>query len=609
MEDLIEALVRVTADPPSAGNAATNSVLIPEYIVVQSPGMERYLSLQLAARHGICANTRFFFPQNFMRELLAVRRGRPFPFDRDRLAWLVYALLPELVVDDRFVILRRYIRQQQTDKTTKTHRNDPENPASALRHMRLSRRIADLYDHYLIHRPEWLLAWQKGEPANIPLADDLFHQDVGQHVQWQSHLWKRIVQADSSFNFQHLLDDFKSHLSGAEGLAPGFPHRLIFLGVSALPELYRQLLSLLGRQVDIHMFNLIPTERITRNIRSGKAANDLLPFTERQSRTLLEFLGTIVASEKPQWNVSKSKTGRSGKSATDGGPADSGPGVAQESPGTHRTRLNSIQNAIIQNDLSASEREQTDRFAEDTSLVIQSCHSPLRELEVLHDWLLEQFRVRPDLHPDEIIVLTPDMETYAPLIEAVFRNPESDAHRITYTIADTAGSPEELEYRDTFFKMLELCSSRFPAGAVLQFCESAPVQRRFGFTQTELDALRLWIQRLNIRWGYNAATKSELGLPAEEANTWERGLHRLLLGYFIPNDRMDSDAAPPLFADLEPAPYMRGDNVALLERFAICLQTLENLSRNLRYVHRLGDWSTILHDAITGLLDDPDGRL
>ncbi|MFH1480516.1 MAG: exodeoxyribonuclease V subunit gamma, partial [Pseudomonadota bacterium] len=44
------------------------SPLASEIVVVQSRGMERWLSMQLAERHGICANFRFPFPNAFVQE-------------------------------------------------------------------------------------------------------------------------------------------------------------------------------------------------------------------------------------------------------------------------------------------------------------------------------------------------------------------------------------------------------------------------------------------------------------------------------------------------------------------------------------------------------------
>ena len=72
----------------------------------------------------------------------------------------------------------------------------------------------------------------------------------------------------------------------------------------------------------------------------------------------------------------------------------------------------------------------------DTSIQVHSCHSPMREIEVLHDNLLAMFEEDPDLMPKDIIVMTPDMDTYAPYIQAVFAAQIDDALRIPFSIAD-----------------------------------------------------------------------------------------------------------------------------------------------------------------------------
>ena len=55
MEVLAQRLCEVLKTPLA-------SPLATEIVVVQSRGMERWLSLQLAEAHGICANIRFPFP-------------------------------------------------------------------------------------------------------------------------------------------------------------------------------------------------------------------------------------------------------------------------------------------------------------------------------------------------------------------------------------------------------------------------------------------------------------------------------------------------------------------------------------------------------------------
>ena len=61
MEILAEQLARTVREPLS-------SPLSPEIIVVQSRGMERWVSLELARHNGICANCHFPFPNVFLEE-------------------------------------------------------------------------------------------------------------------------------------------------------------------------------------------------------------------------------------------------------------------------------------------------------------------------------------------------------------------------------------------------------------------------------------------------------------------------------------------------------------------------------------------------------------
>jgi exodeoxyribonuclease V gamma subunit len=56
---------------------------------------------------------------------------------------------------------------------------------------------------------------------------------------------------------------------------------------------------------------------------------------------------------------------------------------------------------------------------DDSSISIHSCHTPLRELETLRNYLLTIAEKHP-LDASEVLVMCPDIESYAPAIEAVF---------------------------------------------------------------------------------------------------------------------------------------------------------------------------------------------
>ncbi len=56
----------------------------------------------------------------------------------------------------------------------------------------------------------------------------------------------------------------------------------------------------------------------------------------------------------------------------------------------------------------------------DDSLAVHACHSPMREAQVLKDLVLDAFNRDPGLNPHDVVVMMPDIEAYAPFLEAVF---------------------------------------------------------------------------------------------------------------------------------------------------------------------------------------------
>mgnify|MGYP000216893030 CR=1 FL=1 len=106
--------------------------------------------------------------------------------------------------------------------------------------------------------------------------------------------------------------------------------------------------------------------------------------------------------------------------------------------------LQALQNDILRLRTRQPE-ERLQLRADDRSLEVHCAHSPLREVEILHDQLLARFAANPQLTPDQVVVLTPDIERYAPYIEAVFSaktgSPREGAPRIPFSLADRSQMP------------------------------------------------------------------------------------------------------------------------------------------------------------------------
>ena len=58
--------------------------------------------------------------------------------------------------------------------------------------------------------------------------------------------------------------------------------------------------------------------------------------------------------------------------------------------------------------------------AGDDSVQVHSCYGRARQVEVLRDAILHLLADDPTLEPRDVIVMCPDIETFAPLVHATF---------------------------------------------------------------------------------------------------------------------------------------------------------------------------------------------
>ena len=124
---------------------------------------------------------------------------------------------------------------------------------------------------------------------------------------------------------------------------------------------------------------------------------------------------------------------------------------------------------------------------------VHSCHGPARQVEVLREVLLGLLSDDETLEPRDILVMCPDIETYAPLIAADFGLGEvvpgaHPAHRLRVRLADR--SPVQTNpLLAVASQLLSLAASRVTASEVLNIAHADPVRARFGFTDNGFETV------------------------------------------------------------------------------------------------------------------------
>jgi exodeoxyribonuclease V gamma subunit len=545
--------------------------LAPETIMVQNFGMRRWVSLQLSGHHGIEANTRYIFPNELLE--LAFRSTIPGyqageALDREELAWSIMATLPDLLVRSGFGMLRRYLHGSRQIKK-----------------YQLAFRLAGLLDQYSMYRPEILVEWES------PTEGD-----------WQAQLWRALPRALRERQKFKLGRKF-FEAAGQGRLADHMlPERIAIFGISSLPPLHLDVCCSLAKHIDITLFVLSPSGQYWQD------ADDRpdITTTRGQARHM---------TEDSRWNQ---PTCGGGKAAPDQeehpllasmgkylreflqliGQRDLLPGPAA-APGfvypQGRMLLQRLQRDIIQGFNPGRHPDAALLEQDDRSLQIHSCHSPMREVEVLHDQLLDLLQTIPDLKPSDIVVMTPDIETYAPFIQSVFRTAAGDRPPMPFSIADRTTS-QESKVIDYFFRLLEMTESRFTLTEVFTLLDSEPLRNFFQLGEAEVTMLGELLQQSGVRWGIDGEFRRQMGLPAVMGTTWKFGIERILLGYGLPGGE------ELLFHDVLPFDDIEGQKAAAFGRFLLFFEQLKELVQpgafHLAEPRSLPDWAAFLRSLI-----------
>jgi len=503
-----------------------------EVILVQSPGMAQWLQMELAQTFGIAANIAFPLPATFIWDMFTqVLPGIPkeSAFSKDAMTWKLMWLLPQKLDEEDFISLRHYL-EDDTDKR-KIHQ--------------LAARVADLFDQYLVYRPEWLKVWQNDRQV----------EGLDDSQRWQSSLWRSLCAytqelQQPEWHRANLYQRFIAELDKAQHPPVGLPSRVFICGISALPPVYLQALQALGKHIDIHLMFTNPCKYYWGDIQNYAF---LARLQSRKRRHYLEKSETALFrdpsqaaqlfNEEGEQNISNPLLASWGKLGRDHMFLLSQIDDIQEVQAFVDVGDASILHAIQQDMLELEDKTVIGMTPEtflhsdkkrvlkpdDRSLSLHVCHSPQREVEILHDNLLALMADNPTLTPRDIIVMVADIDSYAPYIQAVFGNAPADRY-LPFALSDRKASQAHPALQ-AFISLLDLPQSRFTAEQVLGLLEVPALASRFSIDEDGLRLLRQWVGESGIRWGLDDDNVRELSLPATGQHTWHFGLTRMLLGY------------------------------------------------------------------------------
>ncbi|MDI9895933.1 exodeoxyribonuclease V subunit gamma [Rhodococcus sp. IEGM 1381] len=544
----------------------------PEIVSVPAKGVERWLTQRLSSTlgspdgDGIAANIDFPSPAKLVsRAVGAVDDIDPDddPWAMGRVLWTALSVIDECRTQPWAAVLFEHLGAGSED-----HRLG--------RRWSTASHVAELFRAYGSQRPQMLRDWFAGR------FTDGLGGDLDDDLQWQPRVWKLVRERIGSPSPAERLPETCARLRD-EPDSVDLPSRLSVFGPTRLTTDQLDILGALSEHRDVHIWVPHPSPSM------WTALENIPAVTRRRDDA------TALVVEHPLL-ASLSRDVRELQATTGSVAANS---VHHEGPEIANTLLGRIQSDIAA-DVSPTAATESDGKvpATDGTVQIHACHGPARQVEVLRESLLHLFAGDPTLEPRDVLVMCPDVETYAPLIRANFGQAAlvHPGHRLRVRLADR-GLRRTNPVLDVIATVLDFSEGRVTASELLDFAASGPVREKFSLSDDDLERLREWVTTSGARWGLTVRQREAFGLNGFRQNTFKSALDRILLG-------VAADETHNEYLDLAlPLDDVDSNDIDLAGRFAELVDRLASVLRALAGPASVTEWTRQLGRALDLLAD------
>ncbi len=552
-------------------------VFAKEHIVVQTEGLKKWLSLFISRNSDkkIFANFAFDNPNGFFDRIFKKldNSHEEYLLQKGYMKWNIYDILTDKTFEN-----------DEDFKTINTYCNNDK-----IKILRLSDKIADLFDQYFIYREDMIKAWNKNE-----LWDKIGGEKYKEIQKWQIKIYQELKRRiairrkeDGEFSKDRvqLKDSLLQELENENSLIVQELKKMktvTFFGLSIITTYHFSLIEKISKYIDCHFYLLNP---------SGQYWYDI-----EQDKSILRKLskGQNVISEKSENNF-LANYGKSGQEFFN---------ILFKNEETlnnlddflfeedfEETILGSIQQTIFNADTTAQNSSEnisknSEKFR---SLEISSCYTVYREVEVFYDYILSLFNNDKDLKPSDVLVLCPKLEDYAPYIEAVFSK-KQNGKKIPFTITDKNFSIDNSPFT-VFTEILQLSRTSCEAEKIISIAENKFVQKKYGFE--DFDTIRKIVKTSAIRWGINGEQLEKDGTKDFNIFTsWENGLKRIIYGYAmqIEDDFVLDENENKVY----PIDIVEGTTALDGLRLLAFIDDLKDFFEKAKETKNLTDWATFI---------------
>ncbi|MFT6268402.1 MAG: exodeoxyribonuclease V gamma subunit [Alphaproteobacteria bacterium] len=571
LEDLAILLAEVVKTRP-------RNILTPTKVLVPNPGMQHWLNMQLCDHLGISMNIDCPMPTRYVWDLCREVLGsenipQQSPYKREVLAWKIYELCQtaECKQADFYPLLSRYWAQASTKLDQQR------------RIFSFARQLADLYEQYLVFRPDWLQQWESNR------SQDFSSPRYQLFEQWQQWFWLQLVEWMPA----HPVSLQFEAIAALADRTAALPKDIYIFSINSISPIYLTFFDEISKHTNVHLFQLNPCVNYWGDAQSDIAIAKLqrkqsvaLSLDENAVHPLLRNLG----AQGRDLNNLLADMQHQEIAAFD---------VSEDSIQVNNNNTPSLLHHLQQDILSGSTEKRVNEH--DGSIAVHACHNEVRELQVLKDVLLDKFAAIPGLQPKDILVMCPSIEAYSPYIRSVFTQSAQSALNLPISISDRQPI-ESQAYIVAFMQLLSLPTTRFDASGIIDLISLPALADRYKLTPQDIDICATWIKDAAIDWGKDAQHLSQhIGDNiSDDMHTWHWGVSRLLVG-------MINAADETLVDSLSPVTYIEGQATVVLGKFLQALESLERVTDRLKVSQNVTQWTQTLVNLMNEHLQANEG--
>ena len=508
-------------------SARSNEPLRQPLVVVGTRGMERWVLESIARQEGSIAHVDMVFPEKLLQMVELPKSGidgtdgrRRATWKRERLRWEVLQELRAPHASQDYEALLKLLARGSGGDASTVGRN----------WVAMATRLADGMERMVFYRPAWVADFRAG---TVPkeLADWRLEREEGDAVSSWASAYALLVQrllARRGKLVQEWIEDAEGEPRKPVALSRfGMTKCSVHLFANSAPSpVMLKTLRAISSSRPVYIYVLHPTEAFLDHLdvkkRSRRNTLKVEQFTHPMlfgggHQTLeLRLLLEKLFDDTQQW-------------------LEVGPDL--EVDAQRATLLALTQNRLAQGmprgDSGFVAAGQEDRLRRDESILVLKTVDDRRQVEVLRDQLLALFAAG-QVSADEVVVMSPRLADFAPLVRQLFDGVGLAAGRnrapsISYVMVSDLGG-EQRPIAAALSLLLEAATGRFDATFCHRWLTLGAVMQAWGLPSDISELATGWFGESNARWGLDEDDRQARVDNVGGRMGMEAGIERMALG-------------------------------------------------------------------------------